>query len=138
MILTTALLNDKFCNTKNNKFIALTKKYHSSVNSKLKRFIDISGALVGLLILGFIFLPIAIAIKKDDGGSIFYSQIRCGHKGKKFRIWKFRSMVSNADALKSQVKNDIEGAFFKSKNDPRITKIGHFLRKTCLDEFLKK
>ena len=127
--------NPNYCTSKNHNFNLHLKECHSSVNSKVKRLIDIAGALLGLLILSVIFLPIAIAIKIDDGGDIFYSQIRCGHQGKKFRIWKFRSMVSNADALKSQIKNDIQGAFFKSKNDPRITKIGHFLRKTSLDEF---
>jgi anti-anti-sigma factor len=108
---------------------------HPSVRSWLKRFIDIVGALVGLLITGIILIPIAIAIKVDSPGPIFFSQTRCGWLGKKFRIWKFRSMCSNAEALKRQVANQASGAFFKNDNDPRITSIGRFLRKTSLDEF---
>ena len=101
----------------------------------MKRLIDIVGAIVGLSILSIIIVPIAIAIKLDSSGSIFYSQIRCGYKGKRFRIWKFRSMVKNAEQLQYQVKNEATGAFFKNGNDPRMTKVGKFLRKTSLDEF---
>ena len=128
-------LSTKNINKDNNKITVVQQENHSSVHSKVKRAIDIVGALVGLSITGLIIIPIAIAIKLDNPGAIFYSQIRCGHKGKKFRIWKFRSMVSNADELKSQVKNEIKGALFKNENDPRITKVGKFLRKTSLDEF---
>lgn len=108
---------------------------HPSVRSWLKRSLDIAGASVGLLILGIIFIPIAIAIKLDSPGPIFFSQTRCGWLGKKFKIWKFRSMCSNAEALKKQVANQASGAFFKNDNDPRITTVGRFLRKTSLDEF---
>jgi lipopolysaccharide/colanic/teichoic acid biosynthesis glycosyltransferase len=108
---------------------------HPSVESKIKRVIDIVGAIVGLSLTAVAFVPIAMAIKIDNPGPIFYSQIRCGYKGRKFRLWKFRSMVTNADELKSQVKNEIQGAFFKNKNDPRITKVGKILRQTSLDEF---
>lgn len=107
---------------------------HASVNSKTKRTIDIILSLIGLLLTALIFIPIAIAIRIDDSGEVFYSQIRCGYRGKRFRVWKFRSMVMNADDLKDQVKNEAKGAFFKSKNDPRITRVGRFLRKTSLDE----
>lgn len=108
--------------------------YHPSVRSKVKRAIDIIGALVGLGITAILFIPIAIAIKLNSPGPIFFSQVRCGWMGRRFRIWKFRSMVANAEALKSQVKNQAEGNFFKNENDPRITKVGRFLRKTSLDE----
>jgi len=107
---------------------------HVSVNSKLKRAIDILGASVGLLITGLVLLPIAIAIQIDNPGKIFYSQIRCGVNGRPFRIWKFRSMVTNADTLKHLVKNEATGNIFKSKDDPRITRVGRFLRRTSLDE----
>jgi anti-anti-sigma factor len=107
---------------------------HASVQSRLKRTLDIVGALVGLGMTSILFIPIAIAIKLDSPGPIFFSQSRCGLLGKPFRIWKFRSMVPNAEALKEQIPNEIEGAFFKNKNDPRITRIGHFLRRTSLDE----
>jgi lipopolysaccharide/colanic/teichoic acid biosynthesis glycosyltransferase len=105
------------------------------VRSKVKRAIDIVGALVGLAITGVLFIPIALAIKMTSPGPIFFSQVRCGWMGRRFRIWKFRSMVANAEALKAQVQNQAEGNFFKNENDPRITPIGRFLRKTSLDEF---
>jgi lipopolysaccharide/colanic/teichoic acid biosynthesis glycosyltransferase len=108
---------------------------HSSVNSVIKRFIDIMGALVGLMIAALLFFPIAIAIQLDNPGPIFYHQVRCGHRGRTFRIWKFRSMVVNAEELKHLVDNEAQGMIFKNKNDPRITRVGAFLRKTSLDEF---
>ncbi|NJM28059.1 MAG: sugar transferase, partial [Pseudanabaena sp. RU_4_16] len=100
-----------------------------------KRAIDIVGAIFGLAITGILFIPIAIAIKLDSPGPILFKQTRCGVLGRPFRIWKFRSMVIDAEALKSQVQNQVAGNFFKNDNDPRITKIGRFLRKTSLDEF---
>ena len=108
---------------------------HPSVLSKSKRFLDICGAIVGLVIMAILFVPITIAIKLNSPGPIFFSQIRCGYMGKKFRIWKFRSMVTNAEQLKHQVENQAQGPLFKNENDPRITKVGKFLRKTSLDEF---
>ncbi len=107
---------------------------HVSVTSKLKRTVDVLGASVGLLIMGLVVLPIAIAIQIDNPGKIFYSQIRCGVNGRPFRIWKFRSMVSNAENLKHLVKNEATGNIFKSQDDPRITRVGKFLRRTSLDE----
>lgn len=107
---------------------------HPSVNSVGKRLLDIVGSIVGLGITGVLFVPIAIAIKLEDNGPIFFSQVRCSWMGKRFRIYKFRSMVLNAESLKHQVKNEAEGAIFKNENDPRITPIGRFLRKTSLDE----
>ncbi len=107
---------------------------HPSVASWMKRLIDIVGSLVGLVITGVLLIPIALAIQIDDPGPIFFSQIRCGWMGKRFSIWKFRSMCVDAEAKKSQVKNQVEGAFFKNENDPRITRIGGFLRRTSLDE----
>lgn len=108
---------------------------HPSVNSRAKRLMDIVGGAIGLGMTAILFVPIAIAIKHEDGGPIFFSQIRCSWMGKRFRIWKFRSMVTDAEALKQQVKNEVEGPLFKNEKDPRITKIGAFLRKTSLDEF---
>jgi anti-anti-sigma factor len=109
--------------------------FHPSVQSRLKRAIDIAGALVGLAFTALLFIPIAIAIKLNSRGPILFSQIRCGLFGKRFRIWKFRSMVSDAEALKNTVANQAAGNFFKNETDPRITSVGRFLRKTSLDEF---
>ncbi len=108
---------------------------HISVFSSFKRLVDILGAMLGLLVLALIFVPIAIAIKADSSGNIFYSQERYGLMGKPFRIYKFRSMVKDADYLKSQVRNESKGLIFKNANDPRITRVGQFLRKTSIDEF---
>lgn len=107
---------------------------HASVSSKFKRFLDILGSLVGLLILAILFVPIAIAIKIDTPGSIFFTQERYGLNGVPFRICKFRSMVSDAEKLKSLVQNEVNGLIFKNKSDFRVTKVGRFLRSTSLDE----
>ncbi|MFM7364142.1 MAG: exopolysaccharide biosynthesis polyprenyl glycosylphosphotransferase [Cuspidothrix sp.] len=109
-------------------------KTHSSMASWMKRVIDIVGSLVGLVITSILFLPIAIAIQIDDPGPIFFKQTRCGWMGRRFSIWKFRSMCVDAEARKSQIQNQAQGAFFKNDNDPRITKVGNFLRRTSLDE----
>lgn len=110
-------------------------RQHPSVSSRLKRLVDVAGALAGLIILGLLFLPIALAIKLDSPGSVLYSQTRCGLLGKPFRIWKFRSMVEDAENLKHLVQNEASGNIFKNKNDPRVTRVGKFLRRTSLDEF---
>lgn len=107
---------------------------HPSVRSWVKRLIDIVGALVGLAITAILFIPITLAILIDSPGPIFFGQIRCGWMGQHFRLWKFRSMCVNAEALKSQIKNQAAGAIFKNENDPRITRVGRFLRRTSLDE----
>jgi lipopolysaccharide/colanic/teichoic acid biosynthesis glycosyltransferase len=108
---------------------------HPSVHSKTKRLVDILGALIGLAMTGLILIPIAIAIQLDNPGPIFYRQVRCGLNGRNFKIWKFRSMVVEADRLKHLVKNEAKGLIFKNQNDPRITRTGRFLRRTSLDEF---
>lgn len=107
---------------------------HPSVRSWVKRLLDIIGSLVGLTITIILFLPIAIAIKIDSPGPIFFAQIRCGWMGRRFRLWKFRSMCTNAEQLKELVQNEASGAIFKNENDPRITRVGRFLRRTSLDE----
>nr|WP_275994031.1 anti-sigma factor antagonist [Argonema antarcticum] len=107
---------------------------HPSVRSWVKRAIDVVGALVGLGITAILFIPIAVAIKLDSQGPIFFGQIRCGWMGRRFRIWKFRSMCTNAEALKSTVENQVSGAIFKNDKDPRVTRLGRFMRRTSLDE----
>jgi lipopolysaccharide/colanic/teichoic acid biosynthesis glycosyltransferase len=112
----------------------LQQPLHPSVTSTTKRFIDVLGAIVGLTITVLVGIPIAIATFIDDPGPIFYSQIRCGLKGQSFRIWKFRSMIMDAEKLKHLVKNEAKGHIFKSVRDPRITRVGRFLRRSSLDE----
>ncbi|WP_409405306.1 sugar transferase [Priestia megaterium] len=102
-----------------------------------KRCIDIIGALVGLLVLLIIFIVVGLLIKiEDPKGSIFFSQKRVGKDGKEFNMYKFRSMVSDAEAKLAELiqQNEATGAMFKMKNDPRVTRIGRFIRKTSIDE----
>lgn len=108
---------------------------HPSVRSKAKRALDIIGALMGLTLTAILWVVVGIIIKLDDGGPIFFAQTRCSFLGKRFKIWKFRSMVVDAEARKKEVVNKLEGPLFKNDNDHRITKIGKFLRRTSLDEF---
>jgi lipopolysaccharide/colanic/teichoic acid biosynthesis glycosyltransferase len=108
--------------------------FHPAVESVTKKLIDILGAIVGLAIAAIVAIPVAIITFTDDPGPILYSQIRCGLNGQTFRIWKFRSMVVNAEQLKHLVKNEASGHIFKSTEDPRITRVGKFLRRTSLDE----
>lgn len=107
---------------------------HPSVRSWVKRSIDVVGAIVGLGITSVLAVPIIIAIRLDDPGPIFFGQVRCGWMGKRFRMWKFRSMCVNAEALKDKIPNQAQGAIFKNDNDPRVTKVGRLLRRTSLDE----
>lgn len=109
---------------------------HPSVRSWTKRLIDIVGALVGLVITGILSIPIIAAILIDDPGPIFFGQTRCGWMGKHFRMWKFRSMCVDAEAKKAELQklNQVQGAFFKIENDPRVTRVGSLLRRTSLDE----
>jgi lipopolysaccharide/colanic/teichoic acid biosynthesis glycosyltransferase len=117
--------------------ILLPSKPHASVVCWQKRGLDIMGAIAGLAITAIFLVPLAIAIKLESRGPVFFMQTRIGYRGKSFRMWKFRSMIVNAEALKSTVPNQLraEGKFFKNANDPRVTKVGQFLRRTSLDEF---
>lgn len=102
----------------------------------VKRLMDILGSLAGLLIT-LILLPfIALAIKLDSPGPIFFAQKRVGKNGRHFNIYKFRSMYMDAELRKQELleKNEMDGPIFKLQHDPRITKAGAFLRKTSLDE----
>lgn len=102
-----------------------------------KRCFDFMASLIGLILLSGVFLIIAVLIKFDDPhGKVFYSQTRLGKDGQKFQMWKFRSMVVGADKMVDKLleKNDTEGAMFKIKDDPRITRVGRVIRKYSLDE----
>ncbi|UFS68819.1 sugar transferase [Geomonas sp. RF6] len=102
----------------------------------LKRTLDIAFCTLGMIAISPIFLFIALAIKLTSKGPIFFSQVRVGLRGRPFRILKFRTMVVDAEARLAELRkqNELEGPAFKMKNDPRITAIGRFLRKTSLDE----
>lgn len=113
------------------KKIQSRKGYHF-----VKRSLDIILSSIGLVCLSPLMAIIAYKIKKEDNGPVFYKQLRVGKNGHQFEMYKFRSMVTNADQLLEQLKdkNEVEGAMFKMRHDPRITKIGHYLRKHSLDE----
>ena len=102
----------------------------------VKRVFDILISLFGLIISLPVTIPVMIAIKLEDGGPIFYTQTRVGKDGEHFAIFKFRSMITNADAKKKELQelNEIDGAMFKMSEDPRVTKVGKFIRKHSIDE----
>ena len=102
----------------------------------IKRLIDIVCSFLGVLVLSPLFIIIAIIIKMTSKGPVFFSQKRVGKNGKEFDMYKFRSMVVNAEELKEKLaaKNEMSGPMFKMKDDPRVTKVGKFIRKTSIDE----
>lgn len=102
----------------------------------LKRGFDLVASALILTLASPIYLGIAIAIKLDSPGPVFYRQNRIGLRGRKIRVWKFRTMVQNAEQLQKELeaKNQTDGVLFKIKEDPRITKVGKFLRRYSLDE----
>lgn len=102
----------------------------------IKRAMDVIGALVGLLITAILTPFVALAIKLDSRGPVFFSQVRIGRNGRRFKIYKFRSMYLDAEERKKELEaqNEINGLMFKMEHDPRITKVGRFIRKTSLDE----
>ena len=112
------------------------KVYNRPFYHTVKRLFDILASAIGLVLLSPLFLYLIIRIRHEDGGPAFYSQERIGKNEKPFRMWKFRSMVVNADKMldKLEDQNEVNGAMFKIKDDPRITKIGHMIRKYSLDE----
>lgn len=108
----------------------------SSTYLVTKRLMDICGALLGIICLSPLMIIIAILIKIDSKGLIIFSQERVGMYGKVFKMYKFRSMVTNAEEMLDRLKdkNEMSGPMFKIKEDPRITKVGKFIRKTSIDE----
>jgi exopolysaccharide biosynthesis polyprenyl glycosylphosphotransferase len=103
----------------------------------VKRGIDLVGAVLGVVLLAPVFVGIAIAIKLSSPGPVFFRQERMGLHGRVFAMWKFRTMVTNATAMQAvleQQNESSDGVLFKLKNDPRVTRIGRFLRQTSLDE----
>jgi len=103
----------------------------------VKRVMDVCGSMLGLCVGMLLFPFIAMAIKMESPGPVLFSQDRIGESGRMFRIWKFRSMYDGAEARKAELQqqNEMQGAIFKIRNDPRVTRIGRVLRKTSLDEF---
>jgi lipopolysaccharide/colanic/teichoic acid biosynthesis glycosyltransferase len=98
--------------------------------------VDLTLALTGLAILAPLFLSIAVAIKLDSRGPVFYRQVRVGKDALRFRILKFRSMRQDADGLITELlqRNEVGGPMFKMRCDPRVTRVGRFMRRYSLDE----
>jgi exopolysaccharide biosynthesis polyprenyl glycosylphosphotransferase len=113
------------------------RKYLSLDQIIMKRLLDLMGGLVGSLLTVLITPGIALLIKLEDGGPIFFSQKQVGVNRRHFTVYKFRTMRVDAPKLrkKLQAKNEMKGNLFKMKDDPRITRVGKWLRKTSLDEF---
>lgn len=101
-----------------------------------KRVFDFTASLLALIPLSIVFIVIALLIKLDDHGPVFFTQTRVGRHGKEFKMYKFRSMRVDAEDLleKLLAKNQVDGPMFKMKDDPRISRVGKFLRKYSLDE----
>lgn len=108
----------------------------SRSSAAIKRAFDLIGASIGLLAVAPLMLVIAVAIKLDSPGPVFFGQLRVGRHGERFRVFKFRTMIPNADALKDSLRdrNEVQGGMFKIAEDPRVTRVGKWLRRSSLDE----
>ena len=101
-----------------------------------KRLIDVLGATLGLIVFAPLFVVVAVAIKLDSPGPVFFIQERVGHNRKRFRTFKFRTMVADAPSMQESLEhlNEARGPIFKIRNDPRVTRVGRWLRRTSIDE----
>ena len=120
------------------KYLVLTTSMKIATNRQLflKRCLDILGSLAGLLLTGIAFVIFAPMIKRQSPGPVFYEQTRIGKNGRRFRFYKFRTMVVGADHMKKDLmdQNEMEGLMFKMEEDPRIFGVGKFMRKYSIDE----
>ena len=116
--------------------IELEQPQLSGIQAAAKRAVDFLGSAIGLLLLSPVFAAVAIAIKRDDGGPVFYRQVRVGIDGREFECFKFRSMSVDADKHLEELlsQNEGHGVLFKLREDPRITRVGSVLRKYSIDE----
>jgi exopolysaccharide biosynthesis polyprenyl glycosylphosphotransferase len=117
-------------------FISFRNTPENYLALKIKSTLDFFLSVFFLVAISPVIMAIAIAIKLDDGGPIFFKQVRVGRHGRLFKCFKFRTMVTDAEDIKERLMdlNEQDGPVFKIKNDPRITRVGQFLRKTSLDE----
>ena len=118
------------------QFLTFINVPHNTIALTVKKIEDIFGSLLGILLLLPIFITIALAVKLTSRGPVIYKQSRVGLRGRQFEMYKFRTMVANADKIRKELegKNEADGPAFKIKDDPRVTKVGKILRKTGLDE----
>ncbi|KAF3887298.1 MULTISPECIES: sugar transferase [Nostocales] len=118
-------------------FVTIPAPFITGSEFWVKRCFDLCSSIILILLFSPVYLSLAVLIKLDSPGPIFFKQDRIGLHGQKFKIWKFRTMVVNAEKLQAalEAKNEVkDGVLFKVKNDPRITRIGKFLRRYSLDE----
>ncbi|MDY6465509.1 MAG: sugar transferase, partial [Succinivibrio dextrinosolvens] len=126
----------KFDKIGNVQCISVSRNYMSHKKLFAKHLMDFSGGLVGFLIFCIFYVIVGPIIKLDSKGPILFSQPRVGKNGRIFKCYKFRSMCADAEARKKDLmsKNEVDGLMFKMKDDPRITRVGRFIRKTSIDE----
>lgn len=130
-------MNSPKAGTTQEAYVGTIELYDNKFYLLSKRYMDVLLSIIGLLLLMPLLVSVAILIKVDDVKSpVFFKQIRVGKDGKKFYMYKFRSMVKNAEGLLDSLldQNETSGALFKMKDDPRVTKVGRFIRKTSIDE----
>jgi len=120
----------------NYKFLTFINVPHNTYALGVKKILDIVGSLLAVIFLSPLLITIAVIIKVTSPGPVIYQQPRVGLRGRQFQLYKFRTMVVNADELKKELEdlNEADGPAFKIADDPRVTKVGKFLRKTGLDE----
>jgi exopolysaccharide biosynthesis polyprenyl glycosylphosphotransferase len=120
----------------NYKFLTFINVPHNTYALGVKKIMDIFGSLLGIIVLSPLMIMMAILIKLSSAGPVVYKQPRVGLRGRQFELFKFRTMVANADEMRKELEelNEADGPAFKIADDPRVTKIGKFLRKTGLDE----
>lgn len=118
------------------KFLTFTNIPHNQYQLAIKKVMDVIVSLIVIVLSTPVFILIALAIKFDSKGPVIFRQARVGLRGRPFDLYKFRTMVQNAEEIKKQLhgKNEVDGPVFKIRNDPRVTKIGKFLRRSGLDE----
>lgn len=116
--------------------VTYSVNYFDYRRMSIKRLLDIAGGLVGCILTVIITPFVALAIRIDSPGPVFFAQTRIGKNGRRFKIYKFRSMYIDAEERKKELEalNEMQGLMFKMDNDPRITRVGRFLRKTSIDE----
>ncbi len=116
--------------------VVYSRRPERSAAIVLKEMLDRLAAVVGVVMLSPLLLAIAVSVRLSSPGPVFFKQERCGLNGRRFKLLKFRTMVSNAEQLKGRLShlNEMDGPAFKIKNDPRTTRLGRFLRKLSLDE----
>lgn len=121
--------------TETKKIIITQKDLQKPVYEAVKRVFDIVCSFLALVVLSPLFLVTSVAVK-TDGGPVFYSQTRIGKNNEPFKMYKFRSMCVDAENLQDELMkyNEVDGPVFKIKKDPRITKVGRFIRKYSIDE----